>query len=301
MKNKSSHLRYEFRNPKSEIRNCFTLIELLACQAVVPLRGRRRAKASSMAFTLIELLVVIAIIAILAALLLPALARAKRTAHSIACQSNLKQLQLAWQSYADDNNGWMVRNWVLGATPDAYADSYGTSGSWVCGSALLSDSTDGIRQGALWPYSKAEGLYRCPSDRSLWSYGPRRAPRPFNIALNCVLNGGWDGGNGYAMDPKVLERLPEIRRPSLLFSFIDEEAPSMSTGEFFVPPEADAWFMVPGARDRGNGANVAFADGRAEFHKWKFPCRTRASGGKTPFKNELDHDDFRWLFTVFSN
>ena len=252
----------------------------------------------SFGFTLIELLVVIAIIAILAALLLPALARARGMAHSVACQSNLKQLQLAWQLYADDYNGWMVRNWVLGATPDAYASSYGTSSSWVCGSALLSDSTDGIRQGALWPYSRAEGLYRCPSDRSLWTYGTHRALRPFNIALNCVLNGGWDGGNGYAMHPWVLERLPEIRRPSLLFSFIDEEAPSMSTGEFFVPPEADAWYMVPGARDRGNGANVAFADWHVEPHKWEFPSRTRGNGGKTPFKNELDHDDFRWLFSV---
>jgi prepilin-type N-terminal cleavage/methylation domain-containing protein/prepilin-type processing-associated H-X9-DG protein len=252
-------------------------------------------------FTLIELLVVIAILAILAALLLPALARSKGMAQSIACQSNLKQLQLAWQFYADDNNGWMVRNWVLGATPTAFANSYGTSGSWVCGSALLSDSTDGIRQGALWPYSTAEGLYRCPSDRSQWLYGTHRAPRPFNIALNCVLNGGWDGGNGYAMDPKVLERLPEIRRPGWLFSFIDEEAPSMSTGEFFVPPQGDAWFMVPGARDRGNGANVAFADGRAEFHKWKYPNRTRRSGGRTAVVNGKDQDDLRWLFSVFSN
>jgi len=86
-----------------------------------------------------------------------------------------------------------------------------------------------------------------------------------------------------------------------LFSFIDEEAPSMSTGEFFVPPQGDAWFMVPGARDRGNGANVAFADGRAEFHKWKFPSRTRRSGGTTAVENGMDQDDLRWLFSVFSN
>ena len=150
-------------------------------------------------------------------------------------------------------------------------------------------------------------LQRCRGTLSLsfrpvgLANGTSHARRPYNIALNCVLDGGWDGGNGYAMHQWVLERLPEIRRPSRLFSFMDEEAPSMSTGEFFVPPEADAWYMVPGARDRGKGANVAFTDGRAEFHKWKFPSRTRVSGGKTPFKNELDNDDFRWLFSVFSN
>jgi prepilin-type processing-associated H-X9-DG protein len=214
-------------------------------------------------------LVVIAIIAILTASLLASLARAKGMAYSTTCCSNLRQLQLARQMYADDNNGWMVANWVLGLQPDDYRNSYGTSNSWGRGSARLSYSTDGIRQGALWPYSRATGLYRCLSDGSHWSYGMHRALRPFNVALNCVLNGGWDGGTGRAMHDWVLERVPEIRRPSLLFSFIDEEAPSMSAGEYFIPPEADGWFMVPGACDRGNGANVAFADFHVERHRWE--------------------------------
>ena len=52
--------------------------------------------------------------------------------------------------------------------------------------------------------------------------------------------------------------------------------------------------MVPGARDRGCGANVAFADGHADFHKWKYPNRRRKAN-ETPVANTLDHEDLRWL------
>jgi prepilin-type N-terminal cleavage/methylation domain-containing protein len=120
------------------------------------------------AFTLIELLVVIAIVAILAALLLPALGRAKGAAQSISCTSNLKQLQLAWQMYADDHSDLLVPNFHLG-TDGVWASIRSSSNSWVSGCPLTDCTSIGIRQGALWPYTRSEGLYRCPSDRAVWS------------------------------------------------------------------------------------------------------------------------------------
>ncbi|MCL4179547.1 MAG: prepilin-type N-terminal cleavage/methylation domain-containing protein, partial [Verrucomicrobia bacterium] len=250
----------------------------------------------SSAFTLIELLVVIAIITILAALLLPALNKAKGTALSIKCNSNLRQLQLAWLNYAHDNQDRLVPNWIiLGSAP--WQASFSTSNSWVSGTAFTSDSTAGIRQGALWPYSQNDGIYRCPSDKSLWSYGGTRAARAFNVALSIAMNGGIDDSVGKALDPLVLVRLAEIRRPVGMFTFIDKGEESMTSGTFVLTPrQTEYWNSLPGERDRACGANVAFADGHVSFHKWQYLGRTRTNR-ETPFKNQADRADLMWVLS----
>ena len=114
-----------------------------------PRIGIRPTNERPLGFTLIELLVVIAIIAILAGLLLPALAKAKAKGQSIACFNNLKQLQLAWQLYADDHNDFLCSNLWSGNSGNFRS----TPGSWVIGNAQLDTnrSTDRGRRAVSLP------------------------------------------------------------------------------------------------------------------------------------------------------
>src|ERR1700733_7019176 len=126
------------------------------------------------AFTLLELLVVIAIIAILAALIFPALSRAKMKGQSIACMNNLRQLSLGCKMYADENRGSLASSWPLGDSTHP-VNPYSWCPGWA--STLPQNLTYGpapqfsatneyaLEQGVIWPYVKSAAVYRCPADK----------------------------------------------------------------------------------------------------------------------------------------
>jgi prepilin-type N-terminal cleavage/methylation domain-containing protein/prepilin-type processing-associated H-X9-DG protein len=237
------------------------------------LRQQRRGNA----FTLIELLVVIAVIAILAAMLLPALARAKSRAQSIFCVSNLRQLQLAWLTYVHDNNGLMPPNISRNvSTPNAQAQP----GSWVLGNAQLDITTSNLQNGVLFSYVAAAEVFRCPSDPSTVRGRPDLR-RTRSYSLNGWMNSDADPGGAYGLqnpntDPLIKVRLSAFVAPpgSQMFGFMDENEQSIGDGLMVVstptyyPPQGDQfWFDMPSDR-HGRGSNLSFADGHAEHIKW---------------------------------
>jgi prepilin-type N-terminal cleavage/methylation domain-containing protein/prepilin-type processing-associated H-X9-DG protein len=226
-------------------------------------------------FTLIELLVVIAIIAILAALLLPALSRAKLKAQSITCVSNLRQLDTAWIMYADDHNSTLVLNWVV------------DSRAWIDGSVgdvskpVGATNVTAIKQGLLFPYNPNVGIYECPTaNQSPPGITAPRVVRNYSLegrmggadaadnARSGAINTDWVLGLAYPQYKKLTEvRLPV---PSEAMTFVDESINTVDDGYFAVnySNHATEWQNSPTVR-HGRSGVFAFADGHSERWRWR--------------------------------
>lgn len=235
-------------------------------------------------FTLIELLVVIAIIAILAAMLLPALTRAKCKAKGITCLNNHRNLSMAWRLYTDDNRDVLI--YASGTNANDHLST------WMSGNLDFSsnpsnwDPNQDIYKSPLWPYFKSLTILKCPEDTSYVVVNGTNAPRVRTMVMNLYL-GGFGGTAGIWDDRqwKLYLRASDLNiqpGPARIFVFTDEREDAINFGNFYVDMAGAPTLTTPGNPAQYMMADMpsyyhcgscalSMADGHSEIKKWRDP------------------------------
>ena len=246
-------------------------------------RNHRPAQSSHLlrAFTLIELLVVIVVITVLAALLLPALAGAKRQAWRINCTSNEKELITAWTIYYVNDNDRLVLNGGDAATTSAQAHLWVQGGNHGTPDTLTNRQfLVGPNFALFAPILPGAQIYKCPADRTtwpLWSFSGslKMVSELRSYAMNSYLGTTANGTilplmltAGYKVYQKSSQFAPEP--PVNRFVFSDVNPANICTPGFGVDMSLGTWIHYPSGLHNRRGV-MAFADGHTETHRWIDP------------------------------
>ena len=290
------------------------------------LRGAKKSSpacpAGGNGFTLIELLTVVAIIAVLAAILLPALSKARARSQGIFCLNNTRQLTLAWLLYADEHEGMLPYNLLMKPT------SVRTNLNWVNNVMtwdLSSDNTNlaTLTGASLGPYvSGMTGIFHCPSDQALSAMQSAAGwlQRIRSYSMNAMVGNAGDssasGTNVNNPGYRQFFKMAQIPRPTEIFVFLDEHPDSIDDGYFLnkdAPPPGgvygstpDKWLNLPASYHNRSTA-FSYADGHASLHHWLKSTTIRPSAPHAanlpipiPVSPADEVADFDWMMEHMS-
>jgi prepilin-type N-terminal cleavage/methylation domain-containing protein/prepilin-type processing-associated H-X9-DG protein len=274
------------------------------------------------AFTLIELLVVIAIIAILAALLLPALSKAKQQTQGIKCMNNLHQLTYAWTMYAGDNNDRCVNSYGTGEINACIAA--GVYDTWCVNVMDWTPNPDNtnlnlLKLGLLGAYmAKNVECYKCPADAYLSpaqvSSGFQARTRSYSMSCFYGVDGSGDVQIGESDPDSTYQgtsassagylqflKLSSVPRPAQFFVLLEEHPDSINDAWFDIEIGTYEWIDIPASYHNG-ACDFSFADAHAEIHKWQVTSGAESTVQPVKYSSlknltaQPHHADIDWMW-----